>query len=240
MYVRAYFFFKRVVEYLGYVSSGRAKRKIVVLTFDDYIDAKNIEIAEYLKSRHIPATFFLTLDQTKPEIIKQLVNMAHEIAGHSLSHSREEREGSYQSAKECYKELSKYDGNVVSWRFPWTSRDEQSVENVKNAGFSIDSSVGTFYPVKKLLDLGTLYEIPWLRLPKQWQMDVNEEDYAIIKNYIIKSVESKNGIFVLGFHTYYQYKKFQEFKDLIEKLVEMEVEFITLREAFVVLKNGKL
>ncbi len=240
VFIRAYFFFKRLSGYPAYKFSRQTKRKIVVLTFDDYVDSKSIELAEYLKSKNIPATFFLTINQTEPEIIKQLVGMAHEIGGHSISHSREEREKNYQSALQCYKELSMYDGNVKSWRFPWTSKDKQSIENVKNAGFVLDSSIGTFYPVKKLMHFGALYEIPWLRLPRQWQMDVNEDDYSVIKNYIIKSVASKNGIFVLGLHAYHQYKNFAKFKDLIENLAKLKVEFMTLREAFVVLKNETL
>ncbi len=240
LFVRLYFLMKRLQEHLSYALTKPAKRKVIVLTFDDHVDEKSVELAKYLESRRITATFFLTLNDTKPEVIRKLVLMSHEIGGHSLSHSREERKGKYATALGCYSQLRKYDSDVTSWRFPWTSKDEECVRNVAEAGFKIDSSVGTFLPVKRLKKFMGLYEIPWLRLPKKWQMDFNEREYRIIKDHIIKMVSSKNGVFVLGFHTYHQYKNFNEFKDLVEKLVRVGVEFMTLRESFVVLKNGKI
>jgi len=238
--IRIYFFFKRFLESASYRLSRPAKKKIVVLTFDDYVDENSIELAEYLKSRKISATFFLTLKQTKPGIIKNLVSLGHEVGGHSIDHSREERGQFYATASQCMSELKKYDSRVVSWRFPWTSKDERSVNNVASAGFLIDSSVGAFYPAKKAGKLMSMVELPWLRLPRQWQMDVNEKDYKVIKDYIIRKVSSESGIFVIGFHTYYQYAHFVEFKDLIENLMKMPVEFLPLREAAEVLKNDAL
>ncbi len=238
--MRFYFLAKRMSEYLSYRFSPPVKRKIIVLTFDDHVDEKSIELAKYLESIRISATFFLSLKQTKPAIIKNLVSLGHEIGGHSVSHSRDERDEFYTTAAQCMSELGKYDSRVVSWRFPWTSKDKRSVNNVAAAGFLIDSSVGGFYPVKKLRKLGSLSELPWLRLPRQWQMDVNEKDYGIIKSYIIGKVSSECGIFVLGFHAYHQHANFGEFKGLIENLMKMPVEFLTLREAAEVLKNGAL
>ncbi|GEM_PF-6219165 len=238
--MRLYFLAKRLSECFSYRLSAPVKKKIIVLTFDDHVDEKSIELAEYLKSKNVSATFFLTLEQTKPGIIKNLVSLGHEIGGHSMSHSREERDQFYATAAQCMSELGKYDNHVVSWRFPWTSKDGKSVNNVAAAGFLIDSSVGAFYPVKKSGRLGPLVELPWLRLPRQWQMDVNEKDYGIIKDYIIRKVSSEYGIFVLGFHAYHQHAHFSEFKDLIDNLMKMPVEFLTLRGAAEVLKNGAL
>ena len=236
-----YFFFKRFLESASYRFSPPVKRKVIVLTFDDHVDEKSIELAKHLESMRMSATFFLTLKRTKPGIIKKLVSLGHEIGGHSVRHSRGERNKFYAAAAaQCMSELRKYDSRVVSWRFPWTSKDERSVNNVAAAGFLIDSSVGTFYPVKKLGKLGALSELPWLRLPRQWQMDVNEKDYGIIKSYIIRKVSSECGVFVLGFHAYHQHANFSAFKDLIETLMKMPVEFLTLREAAEVLKNGTL
>lgn len=236
-----YFKMKKFAEFLNYSFSASTKRRIIVLTFDDYVDKKNIELASYLKSKNISATFFLTLDQTEPELISRLVSMGHEVGGHSLSHSRKERNEKYRtSAAECYKKLKKHSNEIISWRFPWTSKDHECIINVKSAGFTLDSSVGAFYPAKKLQTLGDLYEIPWLRLPKQWQMDVNEPDYSVIKTYITKMVSSKIGVFVFGFHTYRQFEHFNEFKGLIENLLKMDVEFMTLQKSFDVLKNGSL
>ncbi len=240
LFVRLYFLMKRLQEHLSYALTKPAKRKIIVLTFDDYVDGKSIELAKYLKSRKITATFFLTLNDIKPELIRELVMMSHEIGGHSLSHSRRERDGKYATALECYSRLRKYDSGVTSWRFPWTSKDKKCAENVAKAGFKIDSSIGSFLPVKRLKKFMGLYEIPWLRLPKKWQMDINEPEYGIIKDYIVRTVSSKTGVFVLGFHTYHQYKNFNEFKDLVEELVGLGVEFMTLKESFVVLKNGTI
>lgn len=237
--VKSYFLAKKFFDYLDYAFSKPSSRKIIVLTFDDHVDKKNIAVAEYLKSKKISATFFITLAHTKPAIIKNLVVMGHEIGGHSLTHTRKEREEKYRTAEKCFSELKKY-YSVVSWRFPWTSRDNESLRNVKNAGFVIDSSIGTFYPVKKIKKINGLYEIPWLRLPKTWQMDVNEKDYSVIKNHIIDIVSSKSGVFVFGFHTYYQHKNFEEFKELIESLLKINVEFMTLRKAVEVLKNEKI
>lgn len=239
-HVKAYFFARRFWEFLAYALSRRTKRRIVVLTFDDDVTEETIAVAEHLNSWGIRATFFLTLNKTKPEIIKRIAAMTHELGGHSLGHSREERSSGYATATACFAELKKYDSSVMSWRFPWTSKDTDCIRNVKNAGFVLDSSVGTFYPVKKLRRLGALHEIPWLRLPRAWQMDVNENDYSLVKSHIIRMVSSRAGVFVLGFHTYHQYRHFSEFKDLLEKLKNLGVEFLTLRDAYGVLKNGTL
>ena len=233
--VSAYFKFKRVSEYFKYLSSRKLRTSIFVLTFDDVVNDSNIEIAEYLYDQNISATFFVPAKLTEREILRGLVKMNHELGGHGYTHSNEEREEDYLIAKQCMSILKKYDKNVISWRFPWLSYTKKSVKNVLEAGFRIDSSKGCFYPIQNFYKIDGLVELPFLRLPPKWQMDINVE-YNKIFDYVLRMSKLK-GITVLPFHTKYQYSHYKEFRRLIEELIEKEIEFKNLREAYFYLEN---
>lgn len=240
MLARPYFLFSRFFERVRYALGPASSRTIVVLTFDDEVTNETLGVPTFLAERGIRATFFVPAETTSRAILSSLVRMGHELGGHSLRHDRSEREHQYVSARRCRDILKRFDPRVRSWRFPWTSRDAQSVANVRAAGFMIDSSRGALYPAKKLGRLGGLDEIPWIRLPRTWQMDINESDYGIVRRYVLAHVAKHRGVHVLGLHTYYQHRHLAEFKDFIETLRERNIEFMTLREAHRVLAHGKL
>lgn len=67
------------------------KQKIVALTFDDGPTYKGTKpVLKILKKHNIKATFYLNGKQiqTKPELVRQLIDAGHEIGNHSYSHKR--------------------------------------------------------------------------------------------------------------------------------------------------------
>ncbi len=227
-----YFTLLKVNESIYYkLNQKKIKGSVIVLTFDDAVDKSNIKVAKFLKSEDIKATFFVPAGSVHPSVLKSLSMMGHELAGHGVYHSKNERAEEYiTSAKKCMAILRKYDKNAMSWRFPWLSYTRQCVLNVMQAGFQIDSSVHCFYAQQKPADLAGMKEMRFLRLPTPHGMDLEAASYFRIEKFILKkSMES--GIIVLPFHVYEQARYFDEFTLLIRKMKRMGVSFMTLREA---------
>ena len=106
----------------------------------------------------------------------------------------------------------------------------KSVDNVKSAGFLIDSSVGSFYPQNSASLLGPMREMKFLRLPTKYWMDLGGNQ-DLIREHILRHAAKRKGIIVLPFHIYEQEKNFGGFCATVQKLRSMEMEFCNLRDA---------
>lgn len=209
-----YLHLTKISDWFQYHWNSKLTKNIVVLTFDD---EPSLLLSEYLHLKDIKATFFAPL---KSKDIDLVAGMGHEIGNHGIEHTKSEvYELSLPSR--CMRERK-----AVSWRFPFTSWDWKRLMAVKEAGYLLDSTQGSFYPYTKIENEDGLYEFPFLRL-SEGQMDVNEKVYPT--DYILDKVIRFKGIFVLPFHSYYQEEHFEEFKKLIERLEFQGVKFMTLR-----------
>src|SRR5437016_3127207 len=67
---------------------GRARDKIIALTFDDGPGKFTVPILELLNQHHIRATFFMEGSQVEefPHIARQVVEAGHEIGNHTYIH----------------------------------------------------------------------------------------------------------------------------------------------------------
>jgi peptidoglycan/xylan/chitin deacetylase (PgdA/CDA1 family) len=227
-----YFSCLKAKEFISYnFGKKEIKNSIIVITFDDAVDTSNIKIPRFLASERIKATFFVPPRLVRTRILAELSKMGHELAGHGFRHIKDERTEEYkESAKKCMSMLKKYDPDIVSWRFPWLSYSKKCVQNVRNAGFVVDSSVHCFYAQQRAGNLLTMKEIRFLRLPTPHGMDLESSSYRNIKEYILKK-SRESGIIVLPFHVYEQAGHFGSFCALIKSLEANGAKFATLREA---------
>lgn len=198
----------------------------IVLTFDDGVDESSIEIPRFLSEKGIRATFFIPPAKTKDRFIQEIVSLGHEVGGHGHNHSEEEAEEHYETAaSNCYDHLKEFYPSLVSWRFPGLRTDKEAYKNVKDAGFKIDSTKGSYFPIQKPREHEGLEEYPFTRLPPKGQMDIDTRSYESIQDYLSEKVSKWKGIMVLPFHTYYQEDNFEKFKNLIRELEERDLTF---------------
>ncbi len=224
---QAYHYYLKARDYLRYIFSEKNESLIIVLTFDDPPDNTSARIPKFLNSEEIGATFFIPPANTEDKLIGETVSLGHEIGGHGWNHGHEEVEKNHvNSAPRCFNYLEDFYPELVSWRFPGlTVKSEKAYENVKNAGFEIDSTRATYYPISKPREYESLEEYPFLRLPPTGQMDIDTKSYTSMSRFIQERSSAWEGIMVLPFHTWYQNKNFDEFKKLIRQLKEKGIEF---------------
>jgi peptidoglycan/xylan/chitin deacetylase (PgdA/CDA1 family) len=229
-----YFSLLKSKEFLGYKTKRKLNMPVVVLTFDDIPDKNSMQIPRYLAKHKISATFFVPAC-TEDHLLKDIVALGHELGGHGWSHEKSERQDEYKNAREIFARLRKFDKNAISWRFPWLSYTAKSIDNVKAAGFSIDSSVGTFFPQNCAAALGSMHEIKFLRLPTKYWMDL-DGDQKLIRRFILRKTAKEKGIIVLPFHIYEQEKNFDDFCIIIQELQNKGMKFYNLRDAHNLIK----
>lgn len=224
---RAYHYLLKSKDHLNYVLSEKRENLKIVLTFDEPPDDVSIRIPKFLNNENIKATFFIPPANAKDSLIEETVSLCHEIGGHGWDHSQEEIDDEHRrSALKCFKYLKKFYPNVISWRFPGLAvKSKRAYENVKKAGFRLDSTRGTYYPISSTSRYNSLEECPFLRLPPSGQMDINTKIYDSMSRFILKVCSSWRGIIVLPFHTWYQNQNFEKFKKLIKGLKRDKVEF---------------
>ena len=241
----SYFYIQKLSDKVHYniaASLCAFSLRAIVLTFDDLVDSTNISIANWLSSKGIPATFFIP-GETRSSVIKDLVSFGHEVGGHGFYHSPKDRIDAYKtSAQRVFEKISRFE-RPVSWRFPYVSYTPTEVMNVFRAGFRVDSSRCTFYPVFKFSKLGPLKELKWLRYPfgEGMDLEIDNRKYLLFRRWLINKLSSEVGIFVLPFHIYHQYKLFPYFKALINKISKIRnVRFLRIRDVLYSFKNFKL
>lgn len=118
--------------------------KVVYLTFDaGYENGYTETILDTLKSKNVPATFFLVSHYFKsaPELVKRMVNEGHIIGNHTMSHpkisnlsSKDELRKQIVGLEELYKELTGKDMKKY-FRPPSGNYNINSLEQVKELGY---------------------------------------------------------------------------------------------------------
>ncbi|GAA4700626.1 delta-lactam-biosynthetic de-N-acetylase [Brevibacillus fulvus] len=81
--------FKEILARNGAIFQGDTSKKELYLTFDNgYENGFTPQILDTLKSKKVPALFFVTGHYVKdqPELLKRMVTEGHEIGNHSWSH----------------------------------------------------------------------------------------------------------------------------------------------------------
>ncbi|MFC5529043.1 polysaccharide deacetylase family protein [Cohnella yongneupensis] len=93
-------------------SSGKDKRKLVALTFDDGPDGKYTpQVLDILKKRGVKATFFLVGPQVNkyPKVAKRILDEGHSIGNHTWSH----KDVSKLTAKQVADQIDKTQQAIV-------------------------------------------------------------------------------------------------------------------------------
>ncbi len=81
----------RYSQFLGRsIYRGAGKRPSIALTFDDGPSPQTLELAQYLSSEGVRASFFVcgVNVQRHPDVIRRLVADGHELGNHTWSHAR--------------------------------------------------------------------------------------------------------------------------------------------------------
>lgn len=218
--------FLKLKDYFSYKLSEKRNSLTLVLTFDEPPNEKSIRIPEFLNEIGISATFFIPPANAGDKYIERTVSLGHEIGGHGWDHGEEEVKKQHrESAPKCYNFLKNFYSDLSSWRFPGLRTSKEAYENVKEAGFEIDSTQGSYYPVQEVKEYRGLKEYPFLRLPPEGQMDIDTEGYGQMKRFLLDEALDWKGVAVLPFHTWHEDNHFEEFKNLIEKLRDKDVSF---------------
>lgn len=80
---------KQILENNNGIAIGNSNDKYIYLTFDEGYEAGyTTKILETLKENNVKATFFITAHylNTKPEIVKQMIDEGHIIGNHTVNH----------------------------------------------------------------------------------------------------------------------------------------------------------
>ncbi len=216
----------KTMELLKYRLSDKRSNSIIALTFDEPPNENSIRVPKFLNEKEIEATFFVPPDNAEEKYIEETVSLGHEIGGHGWNHGDSEVRNHHQeSAFKCFEYLKELYPDIASWRFPGLTASQKGYENIKKAGFRIDSTRGIYYPFQKPKKHLGLKEYPFLRLPPNGQMDIDTESYDAMFDFIIKKLIKLKGVIVLPFHTWYQNDNFTEFKNLINELKNKKLNF---------------
>ncbi len=131
-----------------YPFKSNTTEKVVALTFDDGPNEPyTTELADYLKSKGIKATFFEVGQciNRSPETTKRLFNDGHVIANHTMSHLFRTNLTNLRFEDEitaCQEIISKTIGKTPAlYRGPWLWRQPWLLENLKKHGLQPVSGV---------------------------------------------------------------------------------------------------
>lgn len=133
---------QKIYEKYGALCLDTSGEKVIYLTFDcGYENGCTEKILDTLKSKNVPAAFFVTLPHVKscPELIARMINEGHTVGNHSVNHPNFSRIGRAEMAEELEgldNYLRKHFGySSPFFRFPEGACSESALDLVQNARY---------------------------------------------------------------------------------------------------------
>lgn len=133
---------QKLYEQYGAMCLDTSGEKCIYLTFDcGYENGCTEKILDTLKSKKVPAAFFVTMDHVKssPEIVARMINEGHTVGNHSVTHpdfstiSRTQMAQELQGLDNYLRENFGYSSPF--FRFPEGACSVSALDLVQNCGY---------------------------------------------------------------------------------------------------------
>ncbi|EFN50750.1 hypothetical protein CHLNCDRAFT_59447 [Chlorella variabilis] len=137
----------------GGIANGDVPQ-FIVLTNDDAITVVSQPIILNITERHtnkngckMPATWFVSIDYTDPNLVKQVFVRGHEIATHTVHHVANPNASEIVGAREWLNETAGIPKEkVVGFRAPYLIFNLEQRAILQKNGFQFDSSISEQFP----------------------------------------------------------------------------------------------